>query len=104
MKTPMKAIRAKYLDCSNLQVKEIRDCAIKQCALYPYRMGKRPKKGESITEGTLSEKTLDSLMVITKKKPSTSHSQHANDERASIRQERDTIQNCFAPRSYRKEQ
>ncbi len=41
--TPMKAIRAKCLDCSCGQVKEIRECRITSCALWPYRMGKRPK-------------------------------------------------------------
>tara|TARA_Y100000294_G_C8441934_1_gene291117 strand:- start:136 stop:309 length:174 start_codon:yes stop_codon:yes gene_type:complete len=40
--TPIKAIRAKCLNCSNWQPKEVRLCAIK-CSLHPYRMGKRPK-------------------------------------------------------------
>lgn len=42
--TPIKAIRAKCLDCSNYQYKEVRLCPVKTCSLYPYRMGKRPKK------------------------------------------------------------
>ena len=29
---------------------EIRDCVIKNCALYPYRMGHRPKGEEIIAE------------------------------------------------------
>lgn len=41
--TPIKAIRKKCLECSNNQYSEIRYCPIKECALYPYRMGKRPK-------------------------------------------------------------
>jgi hypothetical protein len=41
---PMKAIRAKCLDCSCYQPKEIRECPITKCALWPYRLGKRPKK------------------------------------------------------------
>lgn len=40
--TPIKAIRAKCLDCCCGQVKEIRECSIPRCSLYPYRMGKRP--------------------------------------------------------------
>lgn len=40
--TPLKAIRAKCLDCSGGSVLEIRECAVQLCALYPYRMGKRP--------------------------------------------------------------
>ena len=41
--TPMRAIRAKCLECSNYQQKEVRECNIKKCALYSYRMGHRPK-------------------------------------------------------------
>ena len=42
--TPIKAIRAKCLDCSCGQVKEIRLCPVTKCPLWPYRMGKRPAK------------------------------------------------------------
>jgi hypothetical protein len=42
--TPMKAIRAKCLDCTCQQPKEVRLCTVSQCPLWPYRMGKRPKK------------------------------------------------------------
>ncbi len=41
--TPMKAIRAKCLDCSCDQTKEVRECNITKCSLHPYRLGKRPK-------------------------------------------------------------
>ena len=44
MYTPMKAIRAKCLDCTCQQPKEVRLCTMTSCALWPYRMGKRPKK------------------------------------------------------------
>ena len=40
--TPIKAIRKKCLDCTCGQVKEIRECTVIKCALYPYRLGKRP--------------------------------------------------------------
>lgn len=43
--TPIRAIRAKCLDCSAGQAKEVRLCTAKNCALYPYRMGHRPKDG-----------------------------------------------------------
>lgn len=46
--TPIRAIRAKCLDCSGGQPKEVRLCPIKNCALWPYRMGKRPRKSELI--------------------------------------------------------
>lgn len=42
--TPIKAIRAKCKDCTNNQYLEIRECKLKNCSLWPYRMGKRPKK------------------------------------------------------------
>lgn len=41
--TPVKAIRAKCLDCCGWQAKEVRLCTCPQCALWPYRMGKKPK-------------------------------------------------------------
>ncbi len=42
--TPIKAIRSKCLDCSCYQPKEIRLCPVTNCPLWPYRMGKRPKR------------------------------------------------------------
>lgn len=46
--TPVKAIRAKCLDCSCYQPKEVRLCPVTDCSLWPYRMGKRPKSEESM--------------------------------------------------------
>ena len=43
IRTPMKAIRAKCMQCCCNQVLEIRLCTITDCALHPYRMGRRPK-------------------------------------------------------------
>ena len=40
--TPMKAIRAKCLDCCCGQYKEVELCPCKDCPLYPYRFGKNP--------------------------------------------------------------
>ncbi len=48
--TPMKAIRAKCMDCTCHQPKEIRVCRITSCALWPYRMGKRPKQGDGMAD------------------------------------------------------
>lgn len=42
-RTPMQAIRAKCLDCSNGQYKEVRLCTCTNCDLHPFRMGKRPE-------------------------------------------------------------
>ena len=38
----MKAIRARCLDCSAGSTYEIKLCPCVDCALYPYRFGKRP--------------------------------------------------------------
>jgi hypothetical protein len=43
-RTLMKAVRAKCLDCTCQQPKEVRLRTVKQCPLWPYRLGKRPKK------------------------------------------------------------
>ena len=40
--TPMRAIRAKCLDCSCQQPGEVRKCLVETSALWPYRMGHRP--------------------------------------------------------------
>jgi len=42
--TPIKAIRAKCMDCTCHQPKQIRECTIIKCALWPYRMGRRPSE------------------------------------------------------------
>lgn len=48
--TPIKAIRAKCIDCTCNQFVEIRECPITDCPLYEYRMGHRPKK-DGVEEG-----------------------------------------------------
>ena len=40
--TPVKAMRKKCIDCCNGQYEEIRNCTVINCALYAYRMGRRP--------------------------------------------------------------
>jgi len=42
--TPIKAMRKKCLDCTCGQVKEVRLCQAVECALWPYRFGRRPNK------------------------------------------------------------
>ncbi len=54
--TPIKAIRAKCLDCSNGQFKEVRLCPIKNCPLYEYRNGHRPIDEENIMESDTGKK------------------------------------------------
>lgn len=55
--TPLKAIRKKCLDCCNGQMKEIRLCTIKKCALYEYKNGHRPIGEESTKGEWLNKKT-----------------------------------------------
>ena len=43
MLTPIKAIRAKCLDCSCGSAQEVRLCPMTECSLYPYRLGHNPK-------------------------------------------------------------
>lgn len=45
-RTPIKSIRSKCLDCTAESPSGVRECAIFSCSLWPYRMGKRPKKGQ----------------------------------------------------------
>lgn len=61
--TPMKAIRAKCLDCMCGNSAEVRRCPCENCPLYPYRFGKRPKEGSSIPKEENAENTADSPTV-----------------------------------------
>jgi len=40
--TPMSAIRAKCMECSNFQYSEINRCPVTDCALWAYRLGTKP--------------------------------------------------------------
>lgn len=42
--TPLRAIRAKCIDCSAGSIKEVRECVMLDCPLYPYRLGKSPNR------------------------------------------------------------
>ena len=48
--TPMKAIRAKCLDC-NGTANEVKLCPCTDCALWPFRLGKNPNiKPRNLTD------------------------------------------------------
>lgn len=49
--TPIKAIRAKCLDCSGGSRWEVRLCELEDCPLWSYRMGHRPKKTRPVGRG-----------------------------------------------------
>ena len=42
--TPVKAIRAKCLDCSGGSAKEVKECPVIACALHPFRLGRNPNR------------------------------------------------------------
>lgn len=64
--TPMRAIRAKCLDCVNGQIYEINKCHIEKCPLWKYRTGHRPKKS---VEGDLSPEAIEDEDFITEDIP-----------------------------------
>ena len=41
--TGMSAIRAKCMECSGFSAIEVKECLMRECALYPFRFGKYPK-------------------------------------------------------------
>ena len=55
--TPIKAIRARCLDCCAGQKKEVRLCPAKECPLWPYRMGHRPKAEDFPEENIETKKS-----------------------------------------------
>ena len=42
--TPVKDIRKHCLDCCYGSHKEVNQCHVIKCAIYPYRFGRRPDK------------------------------------------------------------
>ena len=64
MLTPMKAIRAKCLDCCLGSFREVRLCTCEKCPLFPYLFGKRPKGYSDTAEGIDGEKYQASPVVL----------------------------------------
>lgn len=58
--TPIKAIRMKCLECSCGSFSEVKECLIKKCPLYAYRLGHRPKEEVLPIEPIEENKTADS--------------------------------------------
>ena len=63
--TPLKAIRAKCLECSGGSPKEVRFCPAEDCSLFPFRLGKNPhRKGIGSTQGlTVQKSRLESEKI-----------------------------------------
>ena len=48
---PLRAIKLKCLDCSTYNINEIKECPVKKCPLYPFRLGKNPfRKKKELSE------------------------------------------------------
>lgn len=48
--SPVKAIRAKCLDCCGDSATEVKLCVSKNCVLYPFRFGKNPYVKRNYTD------------------------------------------------------
>lgn len=59
MLTPLKAIRAKCLDCCCGSSHEVNLCPCSNCALYPFRYGKNPYRAKR----ELSEAQRNALLA-----------------------------------------
>ncbi len=40
--SPLEAIRSRCYDCAGYEWREVRECVVTDCALYPFRHGRRP--------------------------------------------------------------
>ena len=49
-KSPLKAIRAKCLECCCGSAYEVKNCTIHDCNLYPFRLGSNPFRTRSMTD------------------------------------------------------
>jgi hypothetical protein len=49
VRNPVKAIREKCKECSCFSTSEIRNCVIKNCALFPFRTGHNPFRTREMT-------------------------------------------------------
>ena len=67
--TPIKSIRKKCLDCCCGSRKEVRLCTIVDCALYPYRFGKRPTQAIVDTINDYYEKNSEPAIGLLPRKP-----------------------------------
>lgn len=64
MLTPMKAIRAKCLDCSCGSANEVKHCPITNCPLFPYRSGKNPNARR---ERTAVQREATEKLILSRK-------------------------------------
>ena len=46
----LRAIKLKCLDCSTYNINEIKECPVKNCPLFPFRLGKNPFRKRELSE------------------------------------------------------
>lgn len=63
---PIKAIRAKCLDCSNGSPNEVTLCPVQQCPLWPFRSGKNPYRTKRELTDEQREKAAERLRNLTR--------------------------------------
>ncbi len=54
---PVKAIRAKCLDCCCNNASEVSLCPSEQCALHPFRLGKNPYRKRTLSDAEKARRT-----------------------------------------------
>jgi hypothetical protein len=57
--SPLRAIRAKCLDCSAAVALEVRHCELDDCPLYPYRLGHNPARAGKGGRGPGRKREID---------------------------------------------
>jgi hypothetical protein len=67
--TPLRAIRSKCVDCGAGSLVEVRLCPVTTCAIWPYRMGKRPT--------TISQISKKSLVIQKRKQENQEDLEHS---------------------------
>ena len=67
-KSPLKAIRQHCLDCCCNSAYEVKNCTIRDCELYPFRMGHNPNRKSSLSNEQIKEvgETLKSSRLAKK--------------------------------------
>ena len=61
-RSPLKAIRAKCMSCSGDSFKEVRECHLVSCPLWPFRSGHRLPK-EIVEGGARDQKSAPTVGV-----------------------------------------
>ena len=57
--TPLKAIRKYCLWCGGDSPKEVRDCVVKECVLWGFRMGRLPENRKLTSLGSIRARCMD---------------------------------------------